>query len=691
MTCTMTTEGLDMRKIAHLALAGSLAAGTFLVPAAAFAAEGDAPVLQGTRTDKTLVIGLDGARLDKIEAASTPNLHALMQRGTYGHSLLYATSDTAEVSQRGAQTVSGAGWSTILTGVWTDKHNVRDNSFTGKNYAQYPSFLDRLEQVDPSIATFAASTWAPITSSASNGDIVSAGIDLRLATGSDVKTEQAAVTYLGTQNPDVSFIHLDDIDGAGHSHGADAAQYTAELEVQDARIGRVLAAIEARPHRAAETWNVIVTADHGHLPKGGHGGRAQTERATFVIAAGDGVEARGRQENLAITDIAPTVMRQAGVAADPAWGLDGTPIGDDVTDDFDSLRPALSPRVDETGVPAGTLGFTTTPPSGWSVDNSAMPSGGVTEWRGWSFTTQTFWSAAEPGQARENFTRGRDVIAVADSDEWDDKSHGAGKFDSTLVTPAYSVAGKEQAVLSFEHSYRHDRVQVAEVLVSFDGGAPVQVAAFPTSDNGERTIVTEVPAGTRTAQYRFHYSGTNDWFWALDQVRFAAQGGTDPAGSEGVALQAVVEEPVVEGRLSMTVASDGAPVTLEGGLDGDHLTYTAALPVVSVSDTRLEAAGWAVSGQSTAFSTGTTTFGAEQLGWTPRLVLGKPGVVVGQRVSSVLSGGAGLSVPQTLAGADAIGRKGTSDVTADLALELPADTAPGAYGATLTMSLFPVD
>lgn len=691
MTCTMTTEGLDMRKIAHLALAGSLAAGTFLVPAAAFAADGEAPVLQGTRTDKTLVIGLDGARLDKIEAASTPTLHALMQRGTSGHSLLYATSDAPEVSQRGAQTVSGAGWSTILTGVWTDKHNVRDNTFAGKNYAQYPSFLDRLEQVDPSIATFAASTWAPITSSASNGDIISDGIDLRLATGSDVKTEQAAITYLGTQNPDVSFLHLDDIDGAGHSHGADAAEYAAELEVQDARIGRILAAIDARPTRASESWNIIVTADHGHLPKGGHGGRAQTERATFVIAAGDGIEPRGRQENLAITDIAPTVMRQAGVAVDPAWGLDGTPIGDDVSDDFDSLRPALSPRADEVGIPAGTLGYTTTPPTGWSVDNSAMPSGGVTEWRGWSFTTQTFWSAAEAGQARENFTRGRDVIAVADSDEWDDKAHGAGKFDSTLVTPDYAVGGKEQAVLTFEHSYRHDRVQVAEVLVSFDGATPVQVASFPASDNGKRTIVTDVPAGARTAQYRFHYSGTNDWFWALDQVRFAAQGETDPAGAEGIALEAVVEDAVVEGKLSMTVAGDGAPVRLAGGLDGDHLAYTAALPVVSVSDTRRDAAGWAVSGQSTAFSAGSTTFGADRLGWAPRLVVDKPGVTAGQRISSAQGGGAGLSTPQTLAGADAIGRKGTSDVTADLALELPADTAPGSYGATLTVSLFPVD
>src|SRR5436190_5093014 len=73
------------------------------------------------KTKKVLFIGLDGTRFDAIEKAKTPNLHALMNEGIYSDTCLilddrYQKSDT----------VSGPGWSSILTGVWADKHGVHD-------------------------------------------------------------------------------------------------------------------------------------------------------------------------------------------------------------------------------------------------------------------------------------------------------------------------------------------------------------------------------------------------------------------------------------------------------------------------------------------------------------------------------------------------------------------------------------
>ncbi|POC75354.1 nucleotide pyrophosphatase, partial [Vibrio vulnificus] len=105
-----------------------------------------------------------------------------------------------------------------------------------------------------------------------------------------------------------------------------------------------------------------------------------------------------------------------------------------------------------------------------------IPKGGTTEWQGWAFTTQEFWSAAERGQGRENFMRGRDVIAVADSDEWDNKTHDSGPFDSTLITPQYNVVGTNEATISFQSYYQQDGSQKGEVLISFDGAAPVTLA-----------------------------------------------------------------------------------------------------------------------------------------------------------------------------------------------------------------------
>src|SRR5690242_19479587 len=66
--------------------------------------------------------------------------------------------------------------------------------------------------------------------------------------------------------------------------------------------------------------------------------------------------------------------------------------------------------------------------AGWEI-----ASDGVTEWRGWCFATDEFWTNSERGQGRETNVRAGNVFAVADSDEWDDKAHDAGQFDSTLV------------------------------------------------------------------------------------------------------------------------------------------------------------------------------------------------------------------------------------------------------------------
>ncbi|MGW0249597.1 hypothetical protein ACWDYH_23520 [Nocardia goodfellowii] len=79
--------------------------------------------------------------------------------------------------------------------------------------------------------------------------------------------------------------------------------------------------------------------------------------------------------------------------------------------------------------------------------------GGVTEWRGWSFTTDEFWTAAERGQSRESNGRARGVFAVADSDEWADKIF-RGRFNSRPVAPPVPVSGNATATISFVSHYR---------------------------------------------------------------------------------------------------------------------------------------------------------------------------------------------------------------------------------------------
>ncbi|MCX4719619.1 alkaline phosphatase family protein [Streptomyces virginiae] len=494
------------RAIAATAVTSALIAATLAATPAAAAAN----------TDKVLVIGIDGAVLDRVKVAAAPNLNGLMAQGLTARSTLYAGPMAA--------TSSGPGWSTIATGVWPDKHGVKDNSFIGKNYAAHPDFLTRIENAKPALNTYAAADWEPITSTDQNGPIFSSKVDKRLSLKGDrdgyrtedPKVAAAAAAELRDQNPDAAFVYLGEIDAAGHSYGAASQQYLDTIARVDTLVGQLLTAVKNRPTYAQENWKILVSTDHGHTDSGGHGGSTIQERGTFVIAKGPGIPAGSVRSDVRLVDVAATALAQVGVSG---TGLDGIPLNAPDDDPFDTLRPNLQARVDETGIPAGVKGFTHTPPAGWSVDNSKMGTGGVTEWAGWAFATDEFWTQAQRDQWRELNVRSRDVFAVADSDEWDDKSH-TGTFDSALVTPKWAVSGGSTRNLTFQTHYRHEAGQTAQVLVSYNGAAPTVVKTY-TADAVAKaeSLALQVPAGATDVQVRFRYSGTNNWFWTVDNVR----------------------------------------------------------------------------------------------------------------------------------------------------------------------------
>ncbi|WP_353942778.1 alkaline phosphatase family protein [Streptomyces sp. HUAS MG91] len=491
-----TTPGISRRT---LLIGTATAAAALAVPTTALGA---------ARTPKVLVIGLDGTLLNRVKDAAAPRLKALMAAGLTAPSSIYANPL--------APTLSGPGWSTLITGVWPDKHNVKDNNFTGHKFAQYPDFLTRIETAKPALSTYAVSSWAPLTDT-----VFSSKVDTRVSTPSaeyDTGTTSRAVAQLKNANPDAVFLQLDNVDHAGHSYGAASQQYLDAIHGVDGQVGQIVDAVTSRATYASEDWLILVTADHGHTDAGGHGGSTWPERQTFMIAVGSAVSAGSTRYDVKMPDIAASALAHLGIALDPAWGLDGRPVQQPRPDDFDSLRAKLTGPVDESGIGTGVVGFTHTPPSGWTVDNSKMGTGGVTEWRGWTFTTDEFWTKAERDQQRESNIRARNVFAVADGDEWSDRTV-SGSYDSTLISPAYPVTGGRAATLTYTTLYRQESPQKGEVLVSYGGAAPVSVKTY-TADVSSRTetVPLQVPAGATTAQVRFRYTGGNNWFWTIDGV-----------------------------------------------------------------------------------------------------------------------------------------------------------------------------
>ncbi|MEM9547334.1 MAG: LamG-like jellyroll fold domain-containing protein [Bacteroidota bacterium] len=219
---------------------------------------------------RVLIIGIDGCRADVAEIANTPYLDGLKANGIYSPDAL---NDDI--------TISGPGWSAILCGVWSDKHLVTGNNFSGNNYAQYPSFFQRIEAFDSSLNTVSICHWSPI-----NNSIVVDDADVVTNANSDLSVALEAAFHLDNNDPHAMFLHFDEIDGVGHGNGfaPDVPVYVAKIEEIDSYVGTVIKALESRPNYDQEDWIVILTSDHGGINFSHGGNTMEEENVPFFIS-----------------------------------------------------------------------------------------------------------------------------------------------------------------------------------------------------------------------------------------------------------------------------------------------------------------------------------------------------------------------------------------------------------------------
>jgi len=272
---------------------------------------------------RVLYLGIDGTRWDALQAAATPTLDRLIAAGIHSDTCLILGD-----RYRKNDTISGPGWSTILTGVWADKHGVNDNSFKGKNYDAFPHLFARIKQRRPEARTVSLVTWAPIEDEiVSHADVrrkfVAQGKDYA---GADAEAAAEAVRQLAVPELACLFLYQGQVDEAGHAHGfhPTVAEYVAAIEAVDRNLADVLAALESRPTREAEDWLVVVTSDHGGRGTNHAKGHDVPEILnSFLIVSGNAA-ARGKfTEPTYLVDAAATVLAHLGIEPEDAWGLDG--------------------------------------------------------------------------------------------------------------------------------------------------------------------------------------------------------------------------------------------------------------------------------------------------------------------------------------------------------------------------------
>jgi hypothetical protein len=119
------------------------------------------------------------------------------------------------------------------------------------------------------------------------------------------------------------------VDIAGHAHGADSDEYLEATQIADRALARVLSKVDLSQD------TIIVTADHGHTDRGGHGGTEPEVLTVPLILAGAGIVNKTVYDARLI-DLAPTVAALLGFAA-PGHGL-GKTLVDLITLDADAKQ-----------------------------------------------------------------------------------------------------------------------------------------------------------------------------------------------------------------------------------------------------------------------------------------------------------------------------------------------------------------
>jgi len=230
------------------------------------------PIPQITRV---LLVSVDGLRPDLALLANGPSMRALMARGTY---TLWAKTT--------ALAVTLPSHTSMLTGVPPSKHGITWNSARPASEQVYPRWPTLFEIAREAGYTTAMAAGKPKFSTLAKPGTLTRSFVPSDSIPSDAAVTDTAIAWIRSLAPTVLFVHLPNVDLAGHSEGWGSSHQLAAIAEADRCVGRLLAALEARG--ITDSTLVLLTADHGGAGKS-HGPDETRSLMIPWIVAGPGV------------------------------------------------------------------------------------------------------------------------------------------------------------------------------------------------------------------------------------------------------------------------------------------------------------------------------------------------------------------------------------------------------------------
>ena len=261
--------------------------------------------------EHVIIIGCDGMGSLAFGSNPTPNLKRLMKEGSH------------TLRARGVMpTSSSPNWASMIMGAGPEQHGITSNDWETNKFeippigvgsgGIFPTIFGVLREQKPKSVIACVHDWDGF------GRLLEPKApDLLERVKGSPETITRAIAVFKERKPQFLFIHLDDVDHAGHSKGWKSPEYFAEVEVVDGLIGKVIKAVEEEGLSSKTV--IMITADHGG--KGtSHGGPTLEEIEIPWIIKGPGIKAGNEIASPVNTyDTAATVAYMFGLTQPSCW------------------------------------------------------------------------------------------------------------------------------------------------------------------------------------------------------------------------------------------------------------------------------------------------------------------------------------------------------------------------------------
>lgn len=250
-----------------------------------------------------VIIGVDGAGafFDKTD---TPNFDEIFDKGciTYQMKSAFPTS-TAE------------NFGSMFYGIEPQYHNLNNLYATHRHYSSdvFHSFFWYAHEMFPNKKAVSIAGWSPINTGIidlEEGIYKYPNVDEDL-TCESVADEFKKIIVENNDEYNLIFLHIDDVDSAGHEFGWKSKEFFEAIKKADCFIGEIYNTIS----QELEIDDVLflVVSDHGGTVEGRHGGNSEEEVNAMFAACGKDVIEKGNIQEMETCDVAAVVLEALGV------------------------------------------------------------------------------------------------------------------------------------------------------------------------------------------------------------------------------------------------------------------------------------------------------------------------------------------------------------------------------------------